>query len=155
MGDFIVYLIPTDLTWQPTQDAAERTATEARILAGIPQNISPNIEVEFFPRITVAHPFENLERIGCPRCGSEIDLEWFDRLTDLNSPNPDGFDDLTTTVPCCDDVVSLADLDYDWPAGFSRFRITLWNPEHELTDEHLATLSMTLGHELRLIHAHP
>jgi hypothetical protein len=47
----------------------------------------------------VAHPFENLERIGCPRWGSEIDLEWFDRLTDLNSPNPDGFDDLTTTVP--------------------------------------------------------
>jgi hypothetical protein len=62
---------------------------------------------------------------------------------------------LTATVPCCGAVLSLADLDYDWPAGFSRFRITLWNPEHELTDEHLATLSMTLGHELCLIHAHP
>ncbi|MGX7676471.1 hypothetical protein [Plantactinospora sp. DSM 117369] len=155
MGDFIVYLIPTDLTWQPSRDAAERTAAEARRRAGIPEHVYPSIEVEFFARITVAHPFENLERIGCPRCGGVIDVGWFDRLTDLNSPNPDGFDDLTTTVPCCGGLVSLADLDYDWPAGFSRFRITLWNPARELTGDDLVTLSAGLGHELRLIHAHP
>lgn len=149
-----MYLIPTDPRWQPTPGAAERTAGRARVLAAVPQH-HPNVEVEFFARMTVAHPMENLERIGCPRCGREIDPEWFDRLTDLQSPNPDGFDNLDTTVPCCRRVLSLADLDYDWPAGFSRFRITLWNPDRELTAENLATLSMTLGHELRVIHAHP
>jgi hypothetical protein len=153
VGEFIVYLIPTDPTWQPTQEAADRTAIEACILAGVPRNIHPSVDVKFFRRITVAHPMENLERIGCPRCGGEIDVEWFNQLVDLSSPNRDGFEDLTTTVPCCGDLVSLDDLEYDWPAGFSRFRINLWNPENELTDEHVATLSLTLGHKLRILHA--
>jgi hypothetical protein len=154
VGDFIVYLIPTDLSWQPSRDAAERTAAEARDIAGISEHIYPSIEVEFFARITVAHPFENLLRIGCPRCGNEIDVDWFEEFTDDRSPNRDGFDDLTTTVPCCGEPVSLADLDYEWQVGFSRFRITLWNPAYELTNEHLAMLSKTLGHEVRLIHGH-
>jgi hypothetical protein len=98
------------------------TVPSPHILAGIPQGADPNIEIEFLPRIRVAHLHENLRRIGCPRCGNQIDLEWFERLTDLTSPSPDGFDDLTTTVPCCGHLVSLADLDYDCQPDSPGFR---------------------------------
>jgi hypothetical protein len=152
MGDYIVFLIPTDPTWQPTASAAQRTADEACAVAGISRRIYPNIEVEFFDRMMVAHPHENLERIGCPRCGSSIDVAWFNELL---APGRGELDDLTATVPCCHAEVSLADLDFDWPAGFSRFQITLWNPDPwDAVEEHLAALSRTLGHELRIVHAH-
>ncbi|WP_433080078.1 hypothetical protein ACQP1P_41960 [Dactylosporangium sp. CA-052675] len=154
MGDFIVFLVSTDPTWQPTPEAAERTADEACRRCLIPDNMHPGVEVKFFTKIRLSHPHENLERISCPRCTGDIDLEWFERQTDLSSPNADGFDDLHLPVPCCGAIVSLADLRYDWPAGFSRFRITLWNPELGLIDEHVAELSALLGHELRIIHAH-
>jgi len=62
-----VYLLPTDPMWQPAADAAGRAAEQARELAQVPKNVYPSVDVKFFRLMAVAYPFENLERITCPR----------------------------------------------------------------------------------------
>jgi hypothetical protein len=58
-------------------------------------------------------------------------------------------------VPCCDALVSLNDLTYDWPVGFARFELEAWNPQRGwLTDEELLQLSTVLDCQVRQIMAH-
>lgn len=87
VSDFIVRVIPTDPTWQPTEEAAQQTAAAARILAGVPENIYPSVDVHFMAHIEMAHPHENLERVGCHRCGADIGLGW---LAKVMGDNPEG-----------------------------------------------------------------
>jgi hypothetical protein len=70
-------------------------------------------------------------------------------------PRCEGFVDLTAAVPCCGRRVSLNELDYDWPCGFARFELALWNPGRGwLTDEELSAVAHALGHPVCQIFAH-
>ena len=52
-------------------------------------------------------------------------------------------------------VVALDVLDYDWPCGFARFEIAIWNPERDwFGDEELASIGHALGHPVKQIRAH-
>jgi hypothetical protein len=58
-------------------------------------------------------------------------------------------------VPCCGVATSQDALDYDWPCGFARFEIAVWNPERaSFSDEELTAIGNTLGHPVRHIRAH-
>ncbi|MFJ3762811.1 hypothetical protein [Streptomyces sp. NPDC090080] len=58
-------------------------------------------------------------------------------------------------VPCCGAAPSLDVFDNDWPFGFARFEIGIWNPERDwFGDEELATLSDTRGHPVKQVTAH-
>lgn len=53
------------------------------------------------------------------------------------------------TVPCCEAIVSLDALHYDWPVGFARFEVSAMNPtraKYELDAQDLAEVSAVLGH---------
>jgi len=95
---------------------------------------------------------ENLEKILCPRCGGDLQSYWIDWVD--NSYSKSRFVDRTITTPCCGNACDLNDLDYRWPAGFSRFEVALRNPETDLSEIHLQQIPDILGFPVKQIHAH-
>jgi hypothetical protein len=58
-------------------------------------------------------------------------------------------------LPCCEVTLSLNDLDYRWPCGFTRFDIAIWYPERRWFDEQdLGAIGRVLGHQVRQVRAH-
>jgi hypothetical protein len=94
------------------------------------------VEITWHDSVALVACGQNLMKISCPRCADEVDSRWW---MDLVSDGYEaGFDDLNVTVPCCEALVSLNDLTYDWPVGFARFELEAWNPQRGwLTDEEL------------------
>ena len=155
MSDDVLSIIPTDPTWQPTEAAADRAIAILEGLAPGAGDLDVEIEADFYDKITPVDPADNLARIGCPRCGRDIDLDWWHDLVETAVDEEDGFDTLDVVVPCCESTVSLNDLDYDWPAGFASFEIAVWNPDRgQLTDAELAAVAAALGHPVRQVMAH-
>ncbi|MFF2775962.1 hypothetical protein ACFVU3_13735 [Streptomyces sp. NPDC058052] len=154
MSDDVLSIIPTDPQWQPDRTAAERTAALAADLApGLPDGVEVEMDVTWHDTLTPVDCGDNLERIGCPHCGASIDTEWYADL--LESHGENGFTTLVVEVPCCGTDTSLDVLDYDWPCGFARFEIAIWNPERDwFGDEDLVALGDTLGHPVKQIRAH-
>ncbi len=119
MSDFFASVIPTDTSWQPTRDAAARVEDLVRALFPDPDSTPQEISVRFYDRITVVDAGENLQRITCPHCHTNIEVDWYQ---DLIEQTDGGFDTLQVTVPCCHTRASLDTLGYDWPCGFARLR---------------------------------
>ncbi|MEU6377651.1 hypothetical protein [Streptomyces sp. NPDC046909] len=153
MSEDVLSVIPTDPYWQPEEAAALRAqALVTELTGGLAPDTSVEIDVDWYELPSVVDSAQNLERIACPRCRGRIDLEWW---ADLIEDNVDGFTTLDATAPCCGAAVSLDQLDFDWPCGFARFEIAVWNPELDrLADEELAAVAKALGHPVRQIRAH-
>jgi hypothetical protein len=153
MSDDVLSIIPTDPSWQPDQDAADRAAALAADLAPGSLDMDVEIDVTWHETLTVVDCGSNLEKITCPLCGAAIDTEWWAEL--LEAHCDDGFATLAIEVPCCGGRTSLDALDYDWPCGFARFEIAIWNPERAWFGDHeLAALADALGHPVRQVRAH-
>ncbi|MFG2364252.1 hypothetical protein ACGFY3_21775 [Streptomyces mirabilis] len=154
MSDDVLSVIPTDPYWQPERAAADRTAALVADLApGLPEGVDVEIDVDWYDTPAVVDCGQNLMRIRCPRCAASIDTQWWGDL--LETHCEDGFGTLAIEVPCCGAATSLDALDYDWPCGFARFEIAVWNPERLwFSDEELTVLGDALGHPVRQIRAH-
>jgi hypothetical protein len=154
VSDDVLSVIPTDPVWQPERAVGERVAALAEKLApGLPDGVEVEIDVDWYDAIVAVDCGENLERIRCPHCRGCIDREWYADLLEAHAE--DGFATLDVTVPCCGAATSLDALDYDWPCGFARFEIAVWNPERDwFGDEDLAAFADVLGHPVRQIRAH-
>lgn len=73
----------------------------------------------------------------------------------LDERHDECFEDLMVDAPCCGGRTSLNNLHYEWPCGFARFELALWNPGRGwLTDEELSALARALGRPVRQIFAH-
>lgn len=156
MSANILSVIPTDPRWQPEPEQADRAR---QLLAAIapadPGRLDWELRVEWHTTITVVDSGECLESITCPVCTAAIDIEWWGDL--LEKHYDEGFEDLMTTVPCCGARTSLDELHYDWPCGFARFELALWNPglgRDLLTNQELSAIAQALGHPVRQIYAH-
>ncbi|TGZ12514.1 hypothetical protein DV517_65980 [Streptomyces sp. S816] len=154
MSDDVLSIIPTDPWWQPERAAGERAGALAMDLAsGLPDGVAAETEVTWYDTPTPVDCGGNLERIGCPRCGGSIDTEWWADL--LEAHDEGGFATLDVAAPCCGAATSLDALDYDWPCGFARFEIAVWNPERDrFRRAELAAVAGALGHPVRQIRAH-
>ncbi|MFD7434177.1 hypothetical protein [Streptomyces sp. NPDC059861] len=154
MSDDVLSIIPTNPEWQPGRAAAERAAALVVDLSpGLPDGEEVEVDVTWHDTLMPIDCGGNLQRIGCPHCRASIGTEWYADL--LESHSEDGFAALAVKVPCCGTVTSLDVLDYDWPCGFARFEIALWNPERDwFGDEEMATISEALGHPVNQIRAH-
>ncbi|MFC4021749.1 hypothetical protein ACFOW4_27960 [Micromonospora sp. GCM10011542] len=154
VSDGYIRLIPTDLNWQPTPEAAaEAVAYVARLFSG-PDDDVEHVDHEFYDQVTLVDAGENTTRITCSRCAGEIDMEWF---YDLIEESGESFDNLDATVPCCGALVSLDTLHYDWPVGFARFEVCAMNPtraKYELDAQELVDVATLLGHPVTQILAH-
>jgi hypothetical protein len=153
VSDNVLSIIPTDPHWQPDQTAADRAAAIIAELAPDPDGVDVDINIDWHDTITVVDCGANLERIGCPTCGALIDTQWWSDL--LEERCDSGFDDLTATVPCCGASTRLDALTYEWPCGFARFEIAIWNPGRDwFTDQEMTAVADALGHPVRQIMAH-
>ena len=154
VSDGYIRLIPTDLLWQPTPEAAAAARAYVTGLFSGPGDDVEHVEYEFYDHVTLIDAGENTNRVTCPRCASDIDLEW---LFDLIEENGESFDELDVTVPCCEATVPLNTLHYDWPVGFARFEVSAMNPtraKYELDAQELAEVSAVLGHPVAQVLAH-
>lgn len=153
MSENILSIIPTNPRWQPEPEAADRARALLTQLTPNPDRTDDELTAKWHETITVVDCGANLERITCPLCGSAIDTAWWGDL--LEERYEDGFDDLAATAPCCGRPTTLDKLDYDWPCGFARFELAVWNPGRDwLTDQELSLVAQALGHPVRQILAH-
>ena len=154
MSDGYIRVIPTDLEWQPTPEAAAAAASYvARLFSGPSADVE-DVDYEFYDRVTLIDAGENTTRITCSHCDGDIEVDW---LFDLIEQNGESFDSLNVAVPCCGVVVALHTLRYDWPVGFARFEVSAMNPsraKYELAAEELADVAALLDHPVTQILAH-
>jgi hypothetical protein len=122
MSDNWLILIPTSPEYVPSKDAQELAVALFKRVA--PE--ADEIEVELSDHPRLIHCGANLQKINCPSCRRELDIEWWDDW--ISQESKLGFPLKPTALPCCGAVHSLADLLYDWPQGFARFSLEAMNP---------------------------
>jgi hypothetical protein len=143
-----VSVLPAD---RAAADSA--AAIVAELAPGTPEGEDAEIDVTWHDTLTVIDSGENLEKIVCPLCGATIGTEWWADL--LEAHCDDGFATLAGEAPCCGGETSPDALGYDWPSGFARFEIAIWNPERDwFSDGELTALADALGHAVRQVRAY-
>jgi hypothetical protein len=147
MSDNWIILIPTRPDYVPDPHARETArALLAEFLPQAEVTAPVSSEIEF------VHPFENWSGVRCPLCHADIE-EWC--IEAITRESETAFENLTVTTPCCGGTTSLNDLDYIWPAGFSRFSLEAYRPNVEQLDvQAVKRLESILGCPLRLIWRH-
>ena len=79
-------------------------------------------------------------------------MYWWQEAMDKAFVN--NFNDLIVITPCCNSVLSLNDLIYEWPAGFSSTSIEIKNAEKNLGPNEKKKLENILKVKVRIIWAH-
>jgi hypothetical protein len=148
MSDNWIILIPEDPRYVPDSYRQE----QARALFA---EIAPDVD-EIKIRTSFSIEFVdcggNFESVACPVCQEILPVEWW--VDRVEEDILDGeFQLFLYTLPCCDDKLTLNELKYDWPQGFSRFALEAMNPNigslHENTIKEFETI---LGSQLRVIY---
>jgi hypothetical protein len=148
MSENVLKIIPMKGDYAPSV----RQQVQARDLIS---DFLPNAEaivVELTNSIEFVDQGTNFEQVKCPLCHSILSIDWWQETMDRAYSMH--FDNLAIETPCCASSTSLNDLDYEWPAGFSRFKIEIRSPRSELTEKLFADLESLLGCKLRQIWAH-
>jgi hypothetical protein len=148
MSDDFLRLIPTIPEYIP--DSQTQKQLQELFASFVPQ--ADQVSTKATDVVVFVDQGENLERIVCPGCDSQLDVLWWQ--TAMNLAYEKGFTDLVITTPCCGTACSLNDLKYHWPAGFARFVLEARNPNTELDNSHIQALEQELGCTLRKIWAH-
>jgi hypothetical protein len=154
VSDGYIRLIPTDQRWQPSPEAAAAATSYVVQLFSGPQDDVEGVETEFYDEVTLIDAGDNTTGITCSNCSGDIHVGWF---FDLIEEKGEAFGNLDFEVPCCETVVALDSLRFDWPVGFARFEICAMNPsraKYELDDEELAEVAELVGHPVTQILAH-
>ncbi len=146
MSDNYLHLIPIDHNYVPSP---ERIQQALELISSIWRDVVPEVSVT---DVKFVHSGTNLESISCPNCGAKLDFVWWGEA--MNRAYSTDFHDLSIRTPCCGYRTNLNDLQYYWPAGFARFRISFLNPRQRIDDEMIRHLARILGGELRKVWAH-
>jgi hypothetical protein len=156
VSSFVLSVIPDDPEWQPSPQAADAAMAVLRTL--MPDEDDDGMtefEITWHEQVTVVDAGENLGRVGCPACGAEIPLRWWnDHVEELAEAGWAGVTD-PVAAPCCGASVRLPDMEFDWPTGFARFELEVWEPGRDvLTADELAAVGAALGCGVRQVMAH-
>ncbi len=147
MSDNYLLLIPTDPHYIPSPGQVQRALA---IIAANPLDSQP--EVVITENVDFIFGGTNLEAVYCPRCRSEIDWDWWSDV--MNHACRDKYRDLALTTPCCGLETNLNELQYYWPAGFAKFRISFLSPRKDFEAAVVERIAHALGTPLRKILAH-
>lgn len=149
MSDNYLKLIPKEPEFVPDPDASALAISTLQSLAPLAEEIKASTT----ETIHFIDQGSNFERVLCPKCGAELN-DWWTKEMDKAWENH--FTNLLTNTPCCGTTLSLNDLEYQWPAGFSRYVLDAHNPslERGLEPAQVAQLESVLGCKLRQVLAH-
>src|ERR1043165_8573352 len=117
MSDDYLHIIPEDPNFVPDPAAGRRALELLREMAPAADETGTTQT----PGVKFVDPGENLERISCPPCGATVPTDLWVQM--MEAAAAIGFQALSVQLPCCSVHTSLNDLNYDWPAGFARFRL--------------------------------
>jgi hypothetical protein len=122
ISDNWLILIPTCPSYVPSVEAQDGAVSLLKMIA--PESDEIKVELTEHPRLIDCGA--NLEKIICPRCHAELNIEWWTdwvtKETELSCPLK------PSPLPCCGVAESLANLIYHWPQGFARFSLEAMNP---------------------------
>ena len=148
MSDNWLMFIPTDPEAIPSKAAAD--AAVELLKSFVPD--SQDVHAEYGEKIEFHSGVENWSGVKCPNCGTDIEARWKEAMKKASQTD---FAKLNITTPCCGHSTTLNDLNYVWPAGFSRFVLEAMNPNiKDTTEEQERALSEALGLPLRKIWMH-
>jgi hypothetical protein len=147
LSDTIFKLIPENINFKP----AHLNIDQARLFF---ESIFPiaNITVMQSKEIQFVDPGESFYKITCPICDNLISLEWWHNAMEIAWET--SFEELNVQLPCCLIVNSLHELKYDWAAGFSRFILSIENPNNDLNEEQFIRAEQILGCKIRQVIAY-
>ena len=160
MWDTVAKIFPADREFVPTDQHKE----EALSLFIHQFADGETHEAKTFEHLEFIDQGENMESVTCPAChvrtvlnffnGDDPGIIWWYQVTELLAEKP--VDQVQTTLPCCRTAVPFTSLEFDWPAGFARFQLSVWNPtsEGDVPAEKLEKLSQVVGAPLKAIWAH-
>ena len=153
MSDNVLKLIPKDCNFIPDLSLHDSAAD-------LLHQLLPNGEMwqaETYDTIQFIDQGTNFNDIICPCCHKKSNLDDLDDLwNDICSETSSINSELKIEMPCCSNEIKVTDLAFDWPAGFARFELSIWNPEttRPLCPQILKKLEEHLGCELKEIWAH-
>ncbi len=148
MSEHYVCFIPADPKFVPSkgsQDAAVALIQRAWL------HIS-EITPETNEHIVFRDCGENFESIHCPSCNTELKVDQWHELMEQDYSDEGGFQLDQLPMPCCEEKLTLNDLSYKWPMGFSRFVLRAGDPGCEDSEKLLNELESAIGCQLRIIH---
>lgn len=149
MSDDWITLVPEDPRFIP--DTARQNVARDRFFEIAPD--AEEVELKVSNSIEFFDCGQNFERVRCPACRSEIDIDWWQERMEQDYSG--GFKLAAYSTPCCGKSWTLNELVYEWPQGFGMFALDAMNPDiGELTNEHLREFEEILGTKLRLIYQH-
>jgi hypothetical protein len=149
MSDNSLLFIPTNPTAQPSRAAAEKAI---ELMKAFAPNSYGEVRAKFSENTEFHSGGSNWSGVACPNCGADLDGWWKGAM---DAAWLSEFSNLGVTMPCCGSSTTLNDLNYVWPAGFSRFVLEAMNPNiPQTTPDQDQALSKELGLELRKIWMH-
>ena len=149
MSDNILRIIPDAPDFIPDFNSMD----QAVLFLGTVIDNGDEIESKVNENIIFVDPGSNLESVSCPSCSSDITDWWSKEMDNLYKNH---FSTLEITTPCCQNSLSMNDLDYNFQAGFARFVIEIRNPSIGglLDDTIVKQVESLLGCKVRQIMAH-
>ena len=149
MSDNWVIVMPEAADYVPSEEAQRKAVALFKELAPS----ADEVKAEASAGIRFIDCGANLERVLCPDCGAEIEIDWWqDRM---GQEAEAGFPLRRIPLPCCGAARNLDELRYDWPQGFARFSVEAMNPGiGDLTDEQLRAFEAILGCRVRKVLQH-
>lgn len=152
MSDSFLRVIPRAPDFVPTSAAsAEAQALLRRALSPVaPAKLQ--VSGQLYDQVQFVDAGENFERVQCPHCAAELDLDWWSSA--VGDADDSGFQRLEVILPCCEATTSLNTLAYVLPQGFAKYVLEVTNPgvdslEPTVTEQ----LSAILGCAVQLIWA--
>ncbi|WP_088892891.1 hypothetical protein [Leptolyngbya ohadii] len=140
-------LIPHNPSYiPPEQDQSIALEALARLL---PE--AAGIEILIYDSVQFIDQGENWESLCCSLCSSCLAIDWWQNSMDKAYETL--FDNLSVTLPCCGRQTSLNDLNYQMPAGFSQFVLSIRDPNlgRNLTDSELEPIEKVLNCKVKQI----
>lgn len=151
MSDDWIILIPEKAGHVPPQEARDGALAKLREIAPT----SDEVSVELTEKIRFEHCGANFQKILCPDCGKEIQMDWWQKRMDEDFGEAESFQLGNFKLPCCGAQRTLHELCYEWPQGFAKFSLEAMNPNiGKLPTHALADLESAAGCSLRVIYVH-
>jgi hypothetical protein len=146
VSENLLRIVPTVPAWTPVEASAAAAAAALREMCPF----AADLLIRRYADVTFIDQGGNFERLRCPACAAELETAWWqERMEDASATR---FTILNAVMPCCNSVVSLNDLDYEWPAGFARFELQVRSPGRSwLSPDEMAQVSALLGITVRQV----
>ena len=148
MAEHFLHLFPDDPLHKPEPEVIATALTEGRRLFPQTSRIRREVNVMNDTLPSFIDCGAAFETVRCQACDHDLHDWWMGAMNRWwNAKRID----LAVKLPCCGLETDLNALAYDWPQGFTCFRITIRNPNRRDMEVERGWLSEVVGKPLRMV----